>query len=903
MRFFLQLMLFLVFISFFTPYTLVSEAGEVYLVLGSDTAIWEGMNVRQYHCYYDIDLYTNSLRNAYGVMDPKFRAQFLDSYGQPLKMTWWMMAGNIFRYANNKNVPVPNIMTMYLMKKYHGDNVQQNGDELSLHYHTFAWTDYDGDGIYWWNQSLTFLECLDDFNFTLCQLLLEENVFPVSFRSGWHYMDNDWQHYLDELLPYSMHNDWPNVRTDTTEPLDNTYDWSQAPQEFVPYHPSPENYQIRDGGSAWNVRSKHIGSVDQHLMNYIFGQANQGIDQVACLWGHLPETDFLENIEKIDSLVHKTSNLYPDVKFRYCTAIEAMQLWQNTSDTVAPELTIKKIQSGDDVFINIKTDEPIFQPQPFIAAKNIYEEYFIVPCQSFGETEWQTTEPLPKNQLAKIGVAVCDSVGNQTTGFINFLPDDIFIDNSDPGYIEVCGNWSTSPNTSWGLDSRVATLSLNDSVKVKWIPEIQAGYKNMFIQIPSFDNAAEEIIFKIYDDNECIDTVIFNQAIPTMDWVYIGTVSFTDGGEDYLEMTAYGNAQPGKVVAADVAKFSALVREKDLKVDANLINLGEVSLDDTVSFNLKVTNCGLQNLTISDITSTKNTIITQINFPVVIPGMNSINLPIQFHYPNIGPISDTLFIISDDPIEPQYPVIITANIQQPFVIIDNEDSLNYVEEGDWHYSNAQAYGPSSRYALLNQTPLANATFFTTLNRNGVYEIFEIVPNTTNASNYAVYFLGISNVVVDSVVIDQNEGSGNWVSLGRYYLPAEMLIEIKVADTGKSTAGYCLRADAIKFSLIQEIVNVDNYLTENSPMEFQLKQNYPNPFHLKTTISFALPKEGFVELKVYDVAGREVAVLIDKPMVKGLHKVRYDASSLASGVYYCRLAFDGQSLTKKMLLVK
>jgi len=60
-------------------------------------------------------------------MDPAFLEQLVDSYGQPLKMTWWMMAGNIFRYATNRNVPVPNIMTMYLMKKYHGDNVQING--------------------------------------------------------------------------------------------------------------------------------------------------------------------------------------------------------------------------------------------------------------------------------------------------------------------------------------------------------------------------------------------------------------------------------------------------------------------------------------------------------------------------------------------------------------------------------------------------------------------------------------------------------------------------------------------------------------------------------------------------------------------------------------------------------
>ena len=167
----------------------ISTAGEVYLVLGSDTAIWNGMSTSRYHCNYNPELYLDPTMNAYLVMDPAFRAPLVDSYGTPMKMTWWMMAGNIFRYAVNTDMPIPNIMTMYFMKKYHGDNVIANGDELSLHYHTFYWSDYDNDGIFYWNQSLTFLECLDDFNFTLAQFLIDEQVFPVSFRSGWHYMD------------------------------------------------------------------------------------------------------------------------------------------------------------------------------------------------------------------------------------------------------------------------------------------------------------------------------------------------------------------------------------------------------------------------------------------------------------------------------------------------------------------------------------------------------------------------------------------------------------------------------------------------------------------------------------------------------------------------------------------
>jgi len=97
-----------------------------------------------------------------------------------------------------------------------------------------------------------------------------------------------------------------------------------------------------------------------------------------------------------------------------------------------------------------------------------------------------------------------------------------------------------------------------------------------------------------------------------------------------------------------------------------------------------------------------------------------------------------------------------------------------------------------------------------------------------------------------------------------------------------------------------------YVTEYNnriPDNFMLYQNYPNPFKLTTTIPFYLSKEGLVELKVYDVVGREVKTLISKPMIAGSHKVVFDATNLASGIYYYRLTFDGQLFTKKMLLAK
>jgi hypothetical protein len=89
----------------------------------------------------------------------------------------------------------------------------------------------------------------------------------------------------------------------------------------------------------------------------------------------------------------------------------------------------------------------------------------------------------------------------------------------------------------------------------------------------------------------------------------------------------------------------------------------------------------------------------------------------------------------------------------------------------------------------------------------------------------------------------------------------------------------------------------------TPLTYKLLQNYPNPFNPVTSIDFAIPRNELVELKVYDMLGREVATLIDKQMNAGTYSVNFDATRLSSGVYFYTLRSGGFSETKKMMLVK
>jgi hypothetical protein len=83
----------------------------------------------------------------------------------------------------------------------------------------------------------------------------------------------------------------------------------------------------------------------------------------------------------------------------------------------------------------------------------------------------------------------------------------------------------------------------------------------------------------------------------------------------------------------------------------------------------------------------------------------------------------------------------------------------------------------------------------------------------------------------------------------------------------------------------------------------LHQNFPNPFNPSTTIAFELPATGNVSLKVFNMAGQEIAALVNGVKTAGLHSVSFDASNLASGVYLYRLQVGGSVITKKMVLLK
>ena len=89
----------------------------------------------------------------------------------------------------------------------------------------------------------------------------------------------------------------------------------------------------------------------------------------------------------------------------------------------------------------------------------------------------------------------------------------------------------------------------------------------------------------------------------------------------------------------------------------------------------------------------------------------------------------------------------------------------------------------------------------------------------------------------------------------------------------------------------------------SPANFQLEQNFPNPFNPATAIRFTLPQQEYVTLKIFDASGREVQTLISGNLAAGTHRIEFEAKNLASGIYFYRVQTGQIFIQKKMLIMR
>lgn len=201
--------------------------------------------------------------------------------------------------------------------------------------------------------------------------------------------------------------------------------------------------------------------------------------------------------------------------------------------------------------------------------------------------------------------------------------------------------------------------------------------------------------------------------------------------------------------------------------------------------------------------------------------------------------------------------------------------------------------PDSGYSLDNLVPAVPGGLNGTTNGvNLIVLNWRSVPDK-DLQYYKVYRDVVAGFTVDESklikkVADTTFNDNSVVAGNRYYYRI-----VAVDYSGNESA------PSVEFSMKVTSVMEQSAL----PADYALEQNYPNPFNPATKISFALPSQSFVSLKVFDALGKEAALLVYKELPAGTYVRQWNAAGLPSGVYFYRLQAGSFTETKKLILLR
>jgi len=328
---------------------------------------------------------------------------------------------------------------------------------------------------------------------------------------------------------------------------------------------------------------------------------------------------------------------------------------------------------------------------------------------------------------------------------------------------------------------------------------------------------------------------------------------------------------------------------------------------------------------------------TDVLFPV---GTASSYLPVTLN--NTGTVDDFSVIVKNTF---TYPPGSTAVVNAQWTLTERTSGANAAVTMQWNTANEGAAfirgnpvavdrytgsGWDQRPATI--VDLGNGSYTASASGYSAFTIF-VLANVgvlpVQIASFSALAIGGAGVRLDWKTLSEIDNYGFVVErssdLKQPFVPVSTLIpghgttlvphEYSYTDSNHVTGSWYYRLRQIDLDSTMHysetvLVSVVTGVTNPEPLAFGLKQNYPNPFNPTTTIRYTVggvkdQASGVsnVRLAVYDLLGREVAVVVDERQMPGEHEVRFDGRSLASGMYFCRLTAAGYTAVRKMTLMK
>jgi len=165
---------------------------------------------------------------------------------------------------------------------------------------------------------------------------------------------------------------------------------------------------------------------------------------------------------------------------------------------------------------------------------------------------------------------------------------------------------------------------------------------------------------------------------------------------------------------------------------------------------------------------------------------------------------------------------------------------------------------------------------------------------------AIDYNGNKWIGTDGGLVKFNDNDWTLLNTSNSGLPNDQVFAIIIDEYGNKIIG---TFTGLVFYNEGGVVNVDKDMDISIPGEYMLSQNYPNPFNPSTIISYQLPEDSQVQIKIYDIMGREIIELVNEYKRAGYYKINFNAVSLSTGIYLYKINAGKFSNTRKMLLVK
>lgn len=239
-------------------------------------------------------------------------------------------------------------------------------------------------------------------------------------------------------------------------------------------------------------------------------------------------------------------------------------------------------------------------------------------------------------------------------------------------------------------------------------------------------------------------------------------------------------------------------------------------------------------------------------------------------------------------------------------ILNNGGSLGLITKIGFNIGTAHPYTMNNFSVKMQATTDTAVSAFVENNWTTVYAGVYTVP--TVGWQYIDFqnpfdWDGINNILIQ--ICYENSTNGMWSSVKGYTSPfrrmASEFHDLSNACTAFQSPIISKNRPNVCFKILGPLQSNNN--SGNISTVYKLSQNYPNPFNPVTRIKFDVPKQGFVSLKIYDVLGKMVNILVNEIKSQGQYSVDYNASGLPSGVYFYKLECNGFSDVKRMLLIK